>query len=121
MVDHVMRKRDLSFVLTESEDGMSRDERTLAANASAIEAGTVIAEDADGKIVPCVAGAADTTETPIGLLAYHAPAGDERPCVIIARHAQLRVGMVVFDASFDTQVEKDAAFATLANSMIVAR
>jgi hypothetical protein len=91
-----------------------------AVTTSEIPTGTVLGKiTASGKLVPSVSGAADGSETPVGILFedVDVSAGDQ-PALVVEGFARVVAQELVWDASYDTQAKKDAALAILAAKWI---
>lgn len=72
------------------------------------------------KLVPCVSGANDGSQTPVGFVFTTVDAsGGDVECVLVKSRAVVNPLELVWDVSFDTQAKKDAALATLAAAGIV--
>lgn len=105
----------------EAEKNLTRKNVTVVA-ATALQAGTVLGiKTADGKYYPSVAGASDGTQTAVAVLMEPLAITAGAVVPVIRRAAIVSKKYLVFDASYDTQPEKDAAYLSLENaSMIVA-
>lgn len=101
---------------------VSRKTVTVVA-AAALNRGLVLGiKAADGKFYPSVAGASDGTQNPVAILLddLAITAGAQVP--VLRRMAVVAKAGLVWDASYDTQPEKDAAYIYLEdNSHIVAQ
>lgn len=103
------------FLLFEEEHHYSRGEVTIAAGAD-LSPGTVLGKiTASGKYTACVETASDGSETAAAVLLTPAKAAsaDVTDALIIARHARVKRGGLIFDASFDDTAKRDAAVAEL--------
>lgn len=86
-----------------------------------VPTGTVMGRlTSGGKLIPCVAGATDGSQTPVGIVfnGVDATAGDV-DCVLVKSRSVINPLALVWDASFTTQTQKNAALATLAAAGIV--
>lgn len=111
------------FMLFEESSLYSRDEVTIAAGAD-LEPGTVLGKvTASGKFVKSVETAVDGSETAVAVLYTQANAAsaDVTDAVVIARHAEVRRGGLIFDATYDSKAKRDAAVAELKTAGILAR
>jgi hypothetical protein len=118
--------RNLAFVLSEGNGKISRDVVTIKAGAGKLEPGTVLGEiTADEKYVASPAAqveGSEGAETAKAILAYKVDATDEDvEAVVIARHAEVKEPMLVFDASVNDANKTAAKLAQLAAVSIIAR
>lgn len=103
------------FLLFEEDNHFSRDVVTIAAGAD-LEPGTVLGRvTASGKFVAADEAASTGEEVAVAVLLTPAKAAttDVTDAIVIARHARVRRLGLVFGASFDTTVKRDAAVAEL--------
>ena len=100
---------------------ISRKVVTVVA-AAALKAGTMLGiKIADGKYYPSVAGAADGTQNPCAILLVDTPITAGAQLLVLRRMGVVAKSALIFDASYDTQPEKDAAYLYLEdNAHIVA-
>lgn len=84
-----------------------------------IPTGTVLGKlTASSKLIPCVSGATDGSQTPVGILFDDVPAAADVQALVIDGFCKVLPQELVWDASFDTQAKKDAALAILAAKWI---
>lgn len=118
--------RNLAFVLSEGNGKISRDVVTIASGAGKLEAGTVLGRitasekyvaSPDAEIV-----GKEGAETAMAVLAYRVDATSEDvEAVVIARHAEVKEPMLVFDASVDNASKIAAKLEQLSAATIIAR
>ncbi|MDV2966417.1 head decoration protein [Nitratireductor aquimarinus] len=118
--------RNLAFVLSEGNGKISRDVVTIASGAGKLEAGTVL-----GRITAsekCIASpeaeivGKEGAETAMAVLAYRVDATSEDvEAVVIARHAEVKEPMLVFDATVDNASKIAAKLEQLSAATIIAR
>ncbi len=115
--------RDLQFLLSEGNGGISRDTVTFAEDNGVIEPGTLVAVlDADGTYVPADEAGADGAEVVVAVTAYRVDTvGADVEAVIVSRLAEVITDSLVFPASYDDDPKKAAAVAELAAKHIIAR
>ena len=100
----------------ELDPEFTRKQVTIASGAGSLLTGTVLgALTAGGKYVKHVNGAADGTQTAVAILlnAVDATSADQQ-AVVVFRDAVINPLSLIWDASVNTQVKKDAAIASLA-------
>lgn len=110
------------FLLFEEDDHYSREVVTIAAGAD-LEPGTVLGKvTATGKFVRSVENALDGTQVAAAVLLTPAKAAtaDVTDAVVIIRHARVRRGGMIWDATYDTTVKRDSAMAELKTLGILA-
>ena len=74
---------------------------------------------ASGKLVPCVQSAVDGSQNVFGFAVYAVNASlADKPCNVY-RTGQFNPAMVVWDASFDTDLKKEAALIAGAPSLFL--
>lgn len=118
--------RNLAFVLSEGNGKISRDVVTIASGAGKLEAGTVLGRiTASEKLVASpdaeVVGK-EGAETAMAVLAYRVDATSEDvEAVVIARHAEVKEPMLVFDATVDNASKIAAKLEQLSAATIIAR
>lgn len=117
--------RGLEFLISEANGQLSREQVTLTASQGALLPGTVMAKvTGTGNYVPYdddANGATPGTGVAAGILCYAAPDSASTQIVtIIARQAEVKSSMLVWEASNDAG-EKTAALAELAALGIIAR
>lgn len=118
--------RNLAFVLSEGNGKISRDVVTIASGAGKLEAGTVLGRiTASEKLVASpdaeVVGK-EGAETAMAVLAYRVDAtSEDAEAVVIARHAEVKEPMLVFDASVDNANQIAAKLEQLSAATIIAR
>lgn len=108
-------------LLFEEDKHFSRDAVTVAAGAD-LEPGAVLGKvTASGKYVRSVHGAADGSEVAVAVLLTpaKASAADVTGAIVIARHARVRRGGLIFDASYDDAAKRAAAVASLKDQGIL--
>ncbi|MCP3970522.1 MAG: head decoration protein [Rhodobacteraceae bacterium] len=90
--------------------------------AADLEPGTVLGKiTATGKYIRSVRTATDGSENAVAVLTRQADAAAaDVASVALLRHARVRRGGLVFDASYSTEAFRDAAIASLAGAGIVA-
>lgn len=118
--------RNLAFVLSEGNGKISRDVVTIASGAGKLEAGTVLGRitasenyiaSPDAEIV-----GKEGAETAMAVLAYRVDATSEDvEAVVIARHAEVKEPMLVFDATVDNASKIAAKLEQLSAATIIAR
>ncbi|WP_297562657.1 head decoration protein [Nitratireductor sp.] len=118
--------RNLAFVLSEGNGKISRDVVTIASGAGKLEAGTVLGRitasenyvaSPDAEVV-----GKEGAETAMAVLAYRVDATSEDvEAVVIARHAEVKEPMLVFDASIDNASKIAAKLEQLSAATIIAR
>ncbi|MBN7778917.1 head decoration protein [Nitratireductor aquimarinus] len=118
--------RNLAFVLSEGNGKISRDVVTIASGAGKLEAGTVLGRitasenyvaSPEAEIV-----GKEGAETAMAVLAYRVDATSEDvEAVVIARHAEVKEPMLVFDASVDNASKIAAKLEQLSAATIIAR
>ncbi len=118
--------RNLAFVLSEGNGKISRDVVTIASGAGKLEAGTVLGRitasenyvaSPDAEVV-----GKEGAETAMAVLAYRVDATSEDvEAVVIARHAEVKEPMLVFDASVDNASKIAAKLEQLSAATIIAR
>ena len=118
--------RNLAFVLSEGNGKISRDVVTIASGAGKLEAGTVLGRitasenyiaSQDAEIV-----GKEGAETAMAVLAYRVDATSEDvEAVVIARHAEVKEPMLVFDATVDNASKIAAKLEQLSAATIIAR
>lgn len=98
------------FLLFEEQDAYSREEVIIAAGAD-LEPGAVLGMiTASEKYVASDEAAADGSETVAAVLLTPALAAEaDVPAIVLKRHARVRRGGLIFDASYDTETKRDAA------------
>lgn len=111
------------LLLWEAERNFSREVITLAAPSGTptYKTGQVLGiKTADGKYYPSVQGASDGTQTPAGILAADTVANTTGVNALILRRDVVVVpNFLIWDASFTTQPQKDAATVLLKNINII--
>ncbi|MBN7764044.1 head decoration protein [Nitratireductor aquibiodomus] len=118
--------RNLAFVLSEGNGKISRDVVTIASGAGKLEAGTVLgritaSENYIASPEAEVVGK-EGAETAMAVLAYRVDATSEDiEAVVIARHAEVKEPMLVFDASVDNASKIAAKLEQLSAATIIAR
>ncbi len=118
--------RNLAFVLSEGNGKISRDVVTIASGAGKLEAGTVLgritaSENYIASPEAEVVGK-EGAETAMAVLAYRVDATSEDvEAVVIARHAEVKEPMLVFDASIDNASKIAAKLEQLSAATIIAR
>lgn len=118
--------RNLAFVLSEGNGKISRDVVTIASGAGKLEAGTVLGRitasenyvaSPEAEIV-----GKEGAETAMAVLAYRVDATSEDvEAVVIARHAEVKEPMLVFDATVDNASKIAAKLEQLSAATIIAR
>lgn len=118
--------RNLAFVLSEGNGKISRDVVTIASGAGKLEAGTVLgritaSENYVASPEAQIVGK-EGAETAMAVLAYRVDATSEDvEAVVIARHAEVKEPMLVFDASVDNASKIAAKLEQLSAATIIAR
>lgn len=118
--------RNVAFVLSEGNGKISRDVVTIASGAGKLEAGTVLgritaSENYIASPEAEVVGK-EGAETAMAVLAYRVDATSEDvEAVVIARHAEVKEPMLVFDASVDNASKIAAKLEQLSAATIIAR
>lgn len=118
--------RNLAFVLSEGNGKISRDVVTIASGAGKLEAGTVLgritaSENYVASPEAEVVGK-EGAETAMAVLAYRVDATSEDvEAVVIARHAEVKEPMLVFDATVDNASKIAAKLEQLSAATIIAR
>ena len=118
--------RNLAFVLSEGNGKISRDVVTIASGAGKLEAGTVLGRiTASENYVASPAAEVvgkEGAETAMAVLAYRVDATSEDvEAVVIARHAEVKEPMLVFDATVDNASKIAAKLEQLSAATIIAR
>lgn len=118
--------RDLAFVLSEGNGNISREVVIVAAGAGILKPGTVLGRiTAGGKYWPSTNAEVEDyegAETARAILAYGVDATDgDVTAVVIARLAEVKKPMLVFDASVDNGTKVTAKHTQLAAATIIAR
>ena len=112
------------LLLWEADRNYSREVITLAAPSGTptYKIGQVLGiKTADGKFYPCVQGASDGTQTPAAVLAADTAATTAGvPALVMRRDCVVLSNFLLWDASFTTQPQKDAAVVLLKAIGIVA-
>lgn len=120
------RTRGGGFVASEANFYRSRDKVTIAGGtggAGLVLAGTVLGKlTSGGKYVPSPASGADGSQTAIAILwdDADATAGDV-VAAVISRDAEVRAADLTYEATVDTDNEKDAKHTQLAAVGIIVR
>ncbi len=118
--------RNLAFVLSEGNGKISRDVVTIASGAGKLEAGTVLGRiTASENYVASPAAEVvgkEGAEAAMAVLAYRVDATSEDvEAVVIARHAEVKEPMLVFDATVDNASKIAAKLEQLSAATIIAR
>ena len=121
--------RNLAFVLSEGNGSISRDVVTIVQGAGKLEPGTVLGRFTgganEGKYTPSINVAADPDvgqQVAVAVLAYGVDAtSDDAEAVVIARHAEVKIGMLFYHSSVDDATKRAAKVAQLAAVDIIAR
>ncbi len=118
MTSATMGPRALAFLLSEATASRSRTSVTIASGAGKLEPGTVLGRiTASGEYVasPDVETVGiEGAETAVAILGYAVDATDSAVDVAaIDRDAEVKVSMLIFDASIDDQAKTDAKIAQL--------
>ncbi|APZ53739.1 head decoration protein [Salipiger abyssi] len=102
------------FLLFEEQDAYSREEVIIAAGADLIPGAVLGMITASKKYVASDEAAADGSEDVAAVLLTPALAAEaDVPAIVLKRHARVRRGGLIFDASYDTETKRDAACAEL--------
>jgi hypothetical protein len=117
-IQNIGYKVDTDVVKEEAKGRYSRDDVTLAANAAALEVGTVLARDSAGVYSP-VTTAAPGNAVAV-LLQYVPVSASPTRVVVLSRRAQVAQQALVWPAGA-TGANITAAMAALQNEGIVAR
>ncbi|WP_323011113.1 head decoration protein [Paracoccus sp. (in: a-proteobacteria)] len=117
--------RNLGFVLSDA-GGLSYDTVTIAAGSGVLKPGTLLGKiTAGGKRAPSPAAEVEDVEgaeTALEILAYGVDATTaDVEAVVLARLAEVKRDMLVFDASVDTSPEIAAKHTQLAAAHIIVR
>lgn len=127
MTKKTMRARDWAFLLSEDDHGRSRNSVTIPSGTGELEAGTVLGEltATAGHFVPSPDAETvgiEGAETAKAVLGY---AVDARTAAVevavIDTDAQVKTGMLVFDASVNDETKTAAKIAQLKAAGIRAR
>lgn len=112
-----------AYILSEASGMRSRDHAKIASGAGKVEPGAVLGKvTASGKYMPHAPAANDGSQLAVAILYSAVDAtGDDAPCVITARDSEVKKDELIYDASTDTQAEKDAVNASLAANGIIVR
>lgn len=121
-----MGPRALAFVLSEGNGLISRDVVTIASGAGKLEPGTVLGQvTASKKFVSSPNASVEGSEgaeTAKAILAYGVDATDaDVEAVVVSRHAEVKVPMLVFHASVDNDTKRGTKLSQLATATIIAR
>jgi hypothetical protein len=112
--------RNTGFILSEGNGSISREQGTIASGNN-LAAGTVLAVNGAGKLVPLAPAAIDGTEVPVGILyAATDAATAEQKCTILSRLAEVVGDRLVWAAGITTN-QKNAAIALLVARNIILR
>jgi hypothetical protein len=118
--------RNLAFVLSEGNGQISREVITILSGAGVLEAGTVLGQITASKkfvISPnALVVGKEGAETAKAILAYKVDATDaDAEAVVVARHAEVKEPMLIFDALVNDNTKKAAKLTQLAAATIIAR
>jgi hypothetical protein len=102
------------FLRLELDTEYSREQQTVVA-AAALKKGTVLGiKTADGKYYPSIQGATDGTQNACAVLFDDmAIAATGAPATVVVRGAIFQMGGLIWDASYTTLAQKQAACAAL--------
>ena len=112
------------FLLSEDENGLSRDGVKYLAGSGTVLPGTILGKiTASGKFVPHAPAAADGSQiaAAVAFSKTVVPADADALGVAIMRVAQVKGVCLTYNAATDTQAEKDVVHAALASSGLVVR
>jgi hypothetical protein len=109
-------------ILSEASRARSRDNITIPAGTGVVEPGTVLGVDSNGNYVPSTVAVADGAETAMAMNIHGVDATDAAVAVAaITRDAELNGACLVFEATVDTDAEKQAKIDELAAVGIIVR
>jgi len=118
--------RALAFVLSEGNGSISRDTVTILSGSGVLDPGTVLGMVTASKKYTSSPNAEvvgkEGAETARAVLAYGVDAtAADVDAVVIARHAEVKIPMLIFDASVNDNTKKAAKRAQLAAADIISR
>ncbi len=118
--------RSLAFVLSEGNGQISREVVTILSGSGVLEAGTVLGQVTASKKYTTAPNAEvvgkEGAETARAVLAYKVDAAlADAEAVVVARHAEVKEPMLIFDASVNDSTKRAAKLTQLAAATIIAR
>lgn len=109
-------------VLHEANGSRSRDNITIPAGTGVVEPGTVLGVNATGNYVPSTVAIAGGAETAVAINIHRVDATSADAAVAaITRDAEVNGACLVFEATVDTDAEKQAKIDELAVVGIIVR
>ena len=127
MTRTTMSPRALAFLLSEAEGTRSRETITIPSGTGKVDAGTVLGEltATAGNYVPspeAVVVGKEGAEVAKAVLGYPVDATNaDVEAVVVARDAEVKRPMLVFDASVDDETKQNAKIDQLIDAGIIAR
>lgn len=127
MENKVMGPRPLEFILNEGDGHISRDVAKIPAGTGKILSGTVLGEltAAKGSFIPshaAVVAGKEGAEKATAILCYGVDATDsDAEAVILNVHAEVKTGLLIFDASVNDAAKRAAKLEQLRAVHIKAR
>lgn len=118
--------RALAFVLSEGNGQISREVVTIVSGSGVLEPGTVLGQVTASKKYAISANAEvvgkEGAEIAKAVLAYKVDATSaDVEAVVVARHAEVKEPMLIFDASVNDAIKSAAKLAQLGAATIIAR
>lgn len=118
--------RNLGFVLSEGNGAISYESVTIASGSGRLQPGTVLGKiTASGKYAPSPAAEVEGqegAETACAVLGYRVDAtGADAEAVILRRHAEVKMPMLIFDDSVTDEAAQLLKLEQLQSSHIIAR
>ncbi|CAI2936149.1 head decoration protein [Aminobacter niigataensis] len=118
--------RNLAFVLSEGNGQISREVVTILSGSGVLDAGTVLGQVTASKKYTISPNAEvvgkEGAETAKAVLAYKVDAtAADVEAVVVARHAEVKEPMLIFDASVNDNTKRTAKLTQLAAATIISR